>query len=104
MTQASLAIAPSNPKRLFLPLSELRIRQNSIVLRTRVIRVAFVETDSRPTTRIASGDLGDIQFDPKNADVLYGCKRCYLALDRRRKDMDSLSAARRAVMTIRISG
>jgi photosystem II stability/assembly factor-like uncharacterized protein len=30
-----------------------------------------LETDPRPLNRVASGDLGDIQFDPKNADIVY---------------------------------
>jgi photosystem II stability/assembly factor-like uncharacterized protein len=70
ITQASLAIAPSNSKRLF---AAVRTPENTRFYRSEDAGASWslVETDERPTNRIASGDLGDIQFDPKNADVIY---------------------------------
>jgi len=70
ITQASLAVAPSNPKRLF---AAVRTPDDTKFYRSEDggESWAFVETDTRPTNRIASGDLGDIQFDPKNADIVY---------------------------------
>jgi photosystem II stability/assembly factor-like uncharacterized protein len=70
ITQASLAVAPSNTKRLF---AAVRTPESTKFYRSDDAGESwsYVETDTRPTNRIASGDLGDIQFDPKNADVLY---------------------------------
>jgi photosystem II stability/assembly factor-like uncharacterized protein len=70
ITQASLAVAPSNPKRVF---AAVRTPENTKFYRSEDAGATWaeVETDSRPTNRIASGDLGDLQFDPKNANVLY---------------------------------
>jgi len=70
MTQASLAVAPSNPKRLFAAVrtpEDTKFYGSDDAGET----WTYVETDTRPTLRIASGDLGDIQFDPKNADIIY---------------------------------
>lgn len=70
ITQASLAVAPSDPRRLF---AAVRTPESTRFYRSVDAGVtwAILETDSRPTQRIASGDLGDIQFDPKNADIVY---------------------------------
>jgi photosystem II stability/assembly factor-like uncharacterized protein len=70
ITQASLAVAPSNPKRLF---AGVRTPEDTRFYRSEDAGATWsiVETDERPTNRIASGDLGDVQFDPKNADVIY---------------------------------
>jgi Uncharacterized protein related to plant photosystem II stability/assembly factor len=70
ITQASLAIAPSNSKRLF---AAVRTPEDTKFYRSDDSGNSwvYVETDTRPTNRIASGDLGDIQFDPKNADIIY---------------------------------
>lgn len=70
ITQASLAVAPSNPKRLFVA---VRTPDTTKFYRSEDAgeNWTYVETDNRPTTRIASGDLGDIQFDPKDADTIY---------------------------------
>jgi len=70
MTQASLAVAPSNPKRLF---AAVRTPEDTKFYRSDNAGESweYIETDTRPTLRIASGDLGDIQFDPKNADIIY---------------------------------
>ncbi|MBA4121741.1 MAG: glycoside hydrolase [Acidobacteria bacterium] len=70
ITQASLAVAPSNPKRLFAAVrtpDDTKFYRSSDAGETWTV----VTTDSRPANRIASGDLGDLQFDPKNADVIY---------------------------------
>lgn len=70
ITQASLAIAPSNPKRLF---ASVRTPEETKFYRSEDAGDSWkeLETDSRPLIRVASGDLGDLQFDPKNADVIY---------------------------------
>ncbi len=70
MTQASLAVAPSNPKRLF---SAVRTPDDTKFYRSDDAGETWTSatTDARPANRIASGDLGDLQFDPKNADVIY---------------------------------
>ena len=70
MTQASLAVSPSNPKRLF---AAVRTPEDTKFYRSNNAGESweYVETDTRPTLRIASGDLGDIQFDPKNEDIIY---------------------------------
>lgn len=70
ITQASLSIAPSNTKRLF---AAVRTPESTRFYRSEDAGESwsYVDTDRRPTNRIASGDLGDIQFDPKNADVVY---------------------------------
>jgi photosystem II stability/assembly factor-like uncharacterized protein len=70
ITQASLAVAPSNPKRLF---AAVRTPQETKFYRSDDAGESWnlIETAARPTDRIASGDLGDIQFDPHNADIIY---------------------------------
>lgn len=70
ITQASLALAPSNPKRLF---ASVRTPEETKFYRSEDAGESWaqVETDPRPLIRVASGDLGDLQFDPKNADVIY---------------------------------
>ncbi len=70
ITQASLAVAPSNPKRLF---ASVRTPDDTKFYRSEDAGESwnYIETDTRPTNRQASGDLGDVQFDPKNADIVY---------------------------------
>ncbi|MEP6924115.1 MAG: glycoside hydrolase, partial [Pyrinomonadaceae bacterium] len=70
ITQASLAVAPSNSKRLF---AGVRTPDDTKFYRSEDggDNWTIVESDARPANRIASGDLGDLQFDPKNADVIY---------------------------------
>ncbi len=70
ITQASLAVAPSAPKRLF---AGVRTPDDTKLYRSDDGGESWTvaTTDTRPANRIASGDLGDIQFDPKNADVVY---------------------------------
>ncbi|MDQ6787856.1 MAG: glycoside hydrolase, partial [Acidobacteriota bacterium] len=70
ISQAAIAVAPSNTKRLFAGVrtpTDTKFYRSDDAGET----WTFVETDTRPTNRIASGDLGDLQFDPKNADILY---------------------------------
>jgi photosystem II stability/assembly factor-like uncharacterized protein len=70
MTLASIAVAPSRPQRLTAAVHTPTTTQfyqtdnggDSWTL---------LKTDERPTQRIAMGDLGDIQYDPKNADTVY---------------------------------
>ncbi len=70
ISQAAIAIAPSNTKRLFAAVrtpTETKLYRSDDAGET----WAIATTDTRPTNRIASGDLGDLQFDPKNADIVY---------------------------------
>ena len=70
ITQASLAVAPNRSKRL---MAAVRTPEATKLYRSDNGGESWeiLETDSRPTQRIASGDLGDIQFDPTNADTVY---------------------------------
>ena len=70
ITQASLAVAPSRPQRL---MAAVRTPETTRFYRSEDGGDSWtiLETDPRPLNRVASGDLGDIQFDPKNADVVY---------------------------------
>jgi len=70
MTQASLAIAPSRPQRLMAAVhtpDTTKFYQSD----NGGDSWTLLKTDDRPTQRIATGDLGDIQYDPKNPDVVY---------------------------------
>ena len=70
IAQAAIAVAPSNPKRLF---AGVRTPTETKLYRSDDAGESWTmaTTDTRPTNRIASGDLGDLQFDPKNADIVY---------------------------------
>ncbi len=70
ISQAAIAVAPSNPKRLF---AAVRTPDETKLYRSDDAGEswAIATTDTRPANRIASGDLGDLQFDPKNADIVY---------------------------------
>lgn len=70
ISQAAIAVAPSNPKRLF---SAVRTPTETKFYRSDDggDNWTLATTDTRPANRIASGDLGDVQFDPKNADTVY---------------------------------
>lgn len=68
--QAAIAVAPSNPKRLFAAVrtpAETNLYRSDDAGENWMIAT----TDKRSANRIAGGDLGDLQFDPKNADVVY---------------------------------
>ncbi len=70
ISQAAIAVAPSNPKRLFSAVrtpTETKFYRSDDAGETWTLAT----DDARPANRIASGDLGDIQFDPKNADIVY---------------------------------
>jgi len=70
ITQASLAVAPSRSQRL---MAAVRTPDTTKFYQSENGGESWtlLQTDDRPTQRIASGDLGDIQFDPKNPDVVY---------------------------------
>ncbi len=70
ISQAAIAVAPSDPKRLF---AAVRTPTATSLYRSDDAGDDwnFIETDTRPTNRIASGDLGDVKFDPKNAHIIY---------------------------------
>jgi photosystem II stability/assembly factor-like uncharacterized protein len=70
ITQASLAVAPSNSKKLFAAVrtpSETKF----YISADAGASWKLATDDARPAARIAAGDLGDVQFDPKNENVIY---------------------------------
>ena len=68
--QAYIAIAPSNPKRLF---ASIGAKDAVDLYRSDDAGAtwATVTKDPRPKVRIGGGDLGIMRFDPKNPDVVY---------------------------------
>ncbi len=70
IVQANLAIAPSNPRRLFAMVAT----KNKVDLyRTDDAGQSWqtVTSDTRPTGRIGGGDLSQPKVDPKNPGVVY---------------------------------
>ncbi|MGO8817242.1 MAG: WD40/YVTN/BNR-like repeat-containing protein [Terriglobia bacterium] len=70
LVQAYVAIAPSDPKRIYSSLATTK--------GTRIYRSddsgehwAQITTDARPAVRIGGGDLAVPKVDPKNPDVVY---------------------------------
>ncbi|MGD0126089.1 MAG: glycoside hydrolase [Terriglobia bacterium] len=70
LMQAYVAIAPSNPQRLYSSLADAHT--------THIYRSddagehwTQISTDTRPATRIGGGDLAIPAVDPKNPDVVY---------------------------------
>lgn len=70
ISQAAIAVAPSDAKRLF---AAVRTPTETKFYRSGDggDNWTIATIDTRPANRIASGDLGDVQFDPKNADIVY---------------------------------
>jgi photosystem II stability/assembly factor-like uncharacterized protein len=70
IAQAYVAIAPSNPKRLF---ASVAVKHRIDLYRSDDAGATWstVTTDSRPKGRIGGGDLPIPAFDPKNPDVIY---------------------------------
>jgi photosystem II stability/assembly factor-like uncharacterized protein len=68
--QANLAIAPSNPNRLFAAIANAG---GSGIYRSDDAGENWsrITTDARPAQRIGGGDLPVLAVDPKNADVVY---------------------------------
>ncbi len=68
--QANLAIAPSDPKRLYTALAS----GNGVgIYRTDDAGEHWqrITTDNRPAARIGGGDVPFLMVDPKNADIVY---------------------------------
>jgi len=70
LVQADVAIAPSNPRRLYSSLATTK--------ETHIYRSddggehwSQITTDARPAVRIGGGDLAVPKVDPKNPDVVY---------------------------------
>ncbi len=69
--QANIAIAPSNPKRLYISLASGR---NDLgIYRSDDAGESWtkITDDPRPAARIGGGDLPVVRVDPKNPDVVY---------------------------------
>jgi photosystem II stability/assembly factor-like uncharacterized protein len=68
--QANLAIAPSNPNRLF---ASVALSPGLVIYRSDDAGENWtrITTDPRPAGRIGGGDLAVIRVDPKNPDVVY---------------------------------
>ena len=67
LTQAELAIAPSNPKRLYASTTPSGIYRSDDAGGTWV----RITTDNRPAARIGGGDQSSPVVDPKNPDIVY---------------------------------
>ena len=70
VTQANLAIAPSDPKRIYASLASGR---GTGIYRSDDAGESWtrITTDPRPAARIGGGDLPVPAVDPKNADIVY---------------------------------
>jgi photosystem II stability/assembly factor-like uncharacterized protein len=68
--QANLAIAPSQPNRLF---ASVALSPGLVIYRSDNAGETWtrITTDPRPAGRIGGGDLAVIRVDPKNPDVVY---------------------------------
>ena len=87
LVQAYVAIAPSDPQRLY---SSLATTHETHIYRSDDAGEHWTQitTDTRPALRIGGGDLAVPKVDPKNPDVVYTTSIVTLALDRRRQDLD----------------
>jgi photosystem II stability/assembly factor-like uncharacterized protein len=70
VTQANLAIAPSDPRRIY---ASVATGQPTSIYRSDDAGESWtrITTDPRPATRIGGGDLAVPAVDPKNADIVY---------------------------------
>jgi photosystem II stability/assembly factor-like uncharacterized protein len=70
LVQADVAIAPSNPRRLY---SSLATTKETHIYRSDDAGEHWsqITTDARPAVRIGGGDLAVPKVDPKNPDVVY---------------------------------
>jgi photosystem II stability/assembly factor-like uncharacterized protein len=70
ITQVNIAIAPNNPRRLYIAAATGREVQ---IFRSDDAGENWVRatTDTRPAGRIGGGDLPVVRVDPKNPDVVY---------------------------------
>jgi photosystem II stability/assembly factor-like uncharacterized protein len=70
VVQANLAIAPSNPSRLFAAIATPR---STAIYRSDDAGENWLQatTDSRPAARIGGGDNPMLAVDPKNPDIVY---------------------------------
>jgi photosystem II stability/assembly factor-like uncharacterized protein len=70
VTQANLAIAPSDPRRIY---AAVAIGRATNIFRSDDAGEHWtrITTDARPATRIGGGDLPVPAVDPKNADIVY---------------------------------
>jgi photosystem II stability/assembly factor-like uncharacterized protein len=70
VTQANLAIAPSDPKRIYASIASGR---GTGIYRSDDAGESWtrITTDPRPATRIGGGDLSVPAVDPKNPDIVY---------------------------------
>jgi len=70
VVQAYVAIAPSNPQRVY---SSLAVTRGTRIYRSDDAGAHWTQitTDARPAMRIGGGDLAVPRVDPKNPDVVY---------------------------------
>lgn len=68
--QANLAIAPSNPNRVF---ASVALSPGLVLYRSDDAGASWtrITTDPRPAGRIGGGDLAVLRVDPKNPDIVY---------------------------------
>ena len=78
LVQVNLAVAPSQPQRLYAIVATNEPGEYSSAAGLGVFRSddageswARITTDPRPALRIGGGDLSIIRVDPRNADVVY---------------------------------
>ena len=71
LSQVYIAIAPSDPKRLYASLSQATGKLSVYRSDDAGDSWTQVTTDPRPAGRIGGGDLSIPKVDPKNADLLY---------------------------------
>lgn len=72
ITQANLAIAPTDPNRIYASIASAKDGSVKIYRSDDAGKTWNVVTDDpRPAARIGGGDLPVVKVDPKNADIVY---------------------------------
>ena len=98
-----IAVAPSDPQRLYATVEATRQRR-PLPLRRRAARAGRWSNDDTRSSAERGGDFAEVKVDPKNPDVVYIGQRRDVEIDRRRQDVRAASAARRAATTTTASG
>ena len=84
--QANLAVAPSNPNRVF---ASIALSPGLAIYRSDDAGETWtrITTDPRPAGRIGGGDLAVLRVDPKNPEIVYSAS-IVLEVRGRRQDLD----------------